>query len=224
MKLKTVGTQATLDGGIKEVKRNDFPIPFSELRKLAESEEREECRNCGTEKPKRKMLIGMQTYSTPWRDEPDQPRYFCSERCEEVYLFEPDFAFFACEVCYRLVCEQNPSNGWMVQYRIVNECEQICLRCYEEDMLQNGQPDSDFDGGSIHGGMFFNYGNHELDDAGYECLLDHKFIGGGLDAGRFNQQARDYIEQGYQLVTAFERMAIGGLEGTVSLYGKRRES
>lgn len=65
-------------------------------------------------------------------------------------------------------------------------------------------------------------GNSELVEAGYE-RLDEAFIGCGDEAGDYNRKARDYMEQGYQLVTAFESMATGGLEGSIELWGKLAE-
>ena len=59
-------------------------------------------------------------------------RYFkFHDSCKELIFERGDFNYFYCEGCGRIVCEQNPSNGWHVQYRIIGG-EQFCLKCYEE--------------------------------------------------------------------------------------------
>lgn len=227
-----------LDGGSIPIYLNRFDLPVSELRSIVEEQRkaRGDCNLCLEQIPRGSTGVWQDSwlvrdgvtplwrdwvYHTPWEDNPHEIR-FCSENCEEEYLHSGDFSYFYCEGCNREVCEQNPRNGWMIQYRITNDSEQVCLRCYEEDILKNGQPDEDYEGDKINGGMFFSYGNLEPLRADYETLLEDFFIGSSQAAAEYNKMARDYINQGYQLITCYERLAIGGLEGTITLMGKRR--
>lgn len=69
----------------------------------------------------------MSLYHTPWDDEPTE-HYFCSEECQGKYFHENDFQYFTCDHCGRLICKQNPSNGWHIQVREWGNCR-ICLKC-----------------------------------------------------------------------------------------------
>lgn len=224
MRVITYGQQLGLDGPSVPVGRLQFERSLDELRLLVDAFSMA-CEFCGRKRMERHCMGPVELFDTPW---PDTGRlaYYCSDECFEKDSSSSgwsDFGYFSCEHCYRLVCERNPANGYMGQYRIVDECDQICLRCYEESLLESGQPDEDYDSDVIKGGMFFNRGNPELEGAGYECLIPERRIAGGPDVDRWNTEAREHIAKGYQLVTAFESMGIGGGEGYISLYGKHRE-
>jgi hypothetical protein len=102
--------------------------------------------------------VYAELFDTPWEDK-GREAWFCGDECEHLYRFSGDFEYPECDSCGRAVCTQNPSNGWHVQYRDHSELGRICLRCYEREILENGQPRADFRGSSIEGGMFFSYGN-----------------------------------------------------------------
>jgi len=106
-------------------------------------------------------------YDTPWEDEPRKV-FFHSDECEEAYCSSGSFDYIDCERCGRRVCQQNPANGWMNQFRDHVELGYVCLRCYQDEILQNGQPREDFIGNQVRGGIFFPYGNAEAKDAGFE--------------------------------------------------------
>lgn len=232
MRLQTYGQQLPMEGQESApVKRNVFDRPFGDIRLIVEQAQRP-CDFCGKARlPRQRPYANtgrtgrgfMERYNSPWDDAPDV-EFYCSEECRDQSEDSgwSDFFWEYCDGCNRYICYRNPSNGWMGQFRMVNDCELVCLRCYEESVLADGQPEEDFTGDVIKGGMFFNRGNPELVDAGYECLKE-AFIGGGDAALAYNQEACRYIEQGYQLVTAFESMAIGGMEGSIELWGKRKE-
>lgn len=146
-----------------------------------------------------------------------QYRYSWRDSCEELLTDSSwaDFRFFTCDGCGRMICEQAPENGWHSQYRIVNDCAQICLRCYEEDLLENGTPREDFEAGKLPG-MFFS----SVDLQDWELVVDDAYIRGKDDARRVCDAAIAKIDAGYKCLVDYEHMAIGGLEGYVSLYAK----
>lgn len=190
-----------------------------------------ECSECGTWKPKRQMTE-LDLYDHPFDDE-SRHIYICDDIAGEYsggynHCFERlfdhswgDFRYFTCEGCQRVICEQNPSNGWMTQYRMVDD-DQICLRCYERDILENGMPREQFAEGSI-GGMFFSGDNHEPLGAGYEQVLHREYITGSQSARVFCDKAMELIDSGHKVVVGFESMGIGGSEGYVSLFAKKDE-
>ena len=69
--------------------------------------------------------------------------------------------------------------------------------------------------------MFFSYGNPEPQAEGYEPLGD-RFVGRDSQAEAVRIEILNLIDTGYQVVIGYERMAIGGLEGAISLHSKRK--
>ncbi|MBU0514624.1 MAG: hypothetical protein KJ621_07615 [Proteobacteria bacterium] len=179
-----------------------------------------DCYLCG-EKPARKSETRW-VYETPWQEE-EVPKHFCSEECADIYLYEEPFAYFWCDPCGREICQQNPRNGWQVQYRDLDG-ELVCLRCYEGHILENGVEREKLEAGQIPG-MFFSYGNPEPLDAGYEEIdgFSNFFVRTADQAEAFRSKALDLMDQGYRVVIGYERMAIGGLEGYVTLLAKRAD-
>lgn len=160
-----------------------------------------------------------EVYDSPFDTEPSTVAV-CGEACDEVFwTTDYDFAYWECDECQRLVCQRNPSNGWHEHFRFTEDGDQICLLCYQDAILANGHPRAAFERGSIPG-MFFSGDDREPLGAGYEKATT-EFIRGGDAAQAFCEQALRYIDDGYQVVVGYESMAIGGLEGTVSLFVKK---
>ena len=230
MQVLTVGQQATLDGEVVTVKRLKLDRSLGDLR-LIVNRAQVPCSWCDKlilPRMKGGYWLGRrwaEHYDSPWDDIPRVDLY-CSEECHEHSedSYWGSFTYQRCDSCERHIVERCPSNGWHEYFRYdMDTSEAICLRCYEESVLADGQPETDFDGdSSVKGGMFFDHGNPELVAVGYG-RLEEAFIQSGASALDYNAKARAYIEQGYQLVTAFESMAIGGLEGYIELWGKKKQ-
>ena len=197
---------------------------------MSKKQERVTCEECGLEGARGNMYK-LELYDTPWEDKPriayvhkklparlkrdDYLKYM--ESCEELVEDTgwADFRYFTCQVCYRQVCRQNPANGWHSQVRVVGD-EELCLKCYEEHILDNGVEREEFEEGHLPG-MFFSGDNHEPLDAGYECIMDNVFIG---DPKPVIAKALELIDRGHKVVIGYESMGIGGSEGAVSLFAK----
>lgn len=209
----------------------------SESVKKGQRQERVKCWECGIEGAI-SNFYKYELYDTPWDDTPriaylhkripaalkkDSPfKYIdsCSELLDDHSW--ADFRYFECVECQRMICEQNPRNGWHTQYRYWGEDgdgEQICLRCYEKEVLENGIPREKFENEQLPG-MFFSGDNSEPLDAGYEKEGTY-FVG---DATPVCAKALELIDSGHKVVVGYESMAIGGLEGTVSLFYKKEET
>jgi hypothetical protein len=143
--------------------------------------------------------------------------YKWHESCDELIYERGDFNYFVCTGCERIVCEQNPSNGWQVQYRTIGG-KQFCLKCYREEILENGVGREGFEEGHLEG-MFFNSGNPEPLEAGYvvDERVHNKRVVDGKEVCKI---ALDYIDNGQKVIIGYESMAIGGLEGYVTLFHK----
>ena len=191
-----------------------------------------ECHECGSRKFKSR-LYRTEVYDTPWEDTPNtiyhckvMPKfmkrdynYDWRESCLELLddTSWADFRYFHCPCCGRYVCEQNPRNGWHSQYRMLHD-EQICLKCYEEHILAHGIDREELGDGHLPG-MFFSGDNSEPLDAGYHIVppfYDYR-VG---DPEPIIARALELIDSGQQVIIGYERLAIGGLEGYVTLFAK----
>jgi hypothetical protein len=160
-------------------------------------------------------------YDTPWQER-DSLKTFCSEECADIYMYQDDFSYFYCDPCEREICEQNPANGWHIQYRWVDD-GQICLRCYQDRILDEGMgfERQKLERGEIPG-MFFSYGNLEPMEAGYEEVpgfTDYR-VDSEERADAFRKKALELLDQGRKVVIGYERFAYGGGEGYVTLMAK----
>ncbi|MCW4050398.1 MAG: hypothetical protein NWE89_11760, partial [Candidatus Bathyarchaeota archaeon] len=144
----------------------DMVNPVAEITELYYPEKAETvtCYHCDLEVVKGKALK-VELYDTPFDSAPDTV-YFCSTLCYEAQIgnvYSKDFRYFTCPVCEREICEQNPANGWHVQYRVYQD-EQICNKCYEQICFEQGVDRKYFKDGTVHG-LFFN--DSDLTEHGY---------------------------------------------------------
>jgi len=192
------------------------------------------CEECGEMKDIRAMYI-HELFDTPW-DDKSRIAYLCktapkkirerhyAHSCEDLLSDSSwgDFRYFVCEDCGREICEQNPSNGWHTQVRVVDDCIQLCLKCYEVMILRDGISRETLEEGKLPG-MFFSGNNSELTETGFECIEYYVYIRGTADAKALCAKALTLVDT-HIVLFAYESMAIGGLEGYVSLYAKPREN
>ncbi len=144
--------------------------------------------------------------------------------CEEALYDEhwADFRYFDCPICQRTIVRQCPRNGWHSYVRDYDD-EEICLGCYERIIIKDGIARERFEAGKLDG-MFFN--EQDLIDAGYEIVSDMEnfFVRTKCDVERYCSAAIEYIDDGYLVVTEYEHMAIGGLEGYQTMWIKRKDN
>ena len=97
----------------------------------------------------------------------------------------------------------------------------VCLKCYEDLIIENGVERDKLEKGQIPG-MFFSYGNLEPLHAGYREVegFTNFFISCQWDSDRFRKKALELMDEGKRVVIGYERMAIGGDEGYVTLMEK----
>jgi len=182
-----------------------------------------ECKNCGKKTLIKKGFRSEPAYGTPW-DEEGERLPFCSDDCMQEYFFgDHDFKYFHCDKCHRLVCEQNPRNGWHTQYRDLehDHYERVCLECYEEIIVAEGIPKKSFEDQRL-AGMFFNTG--EVPE-GYKIVpgFENYFIRSEESIKRYCFKAIELIDQGHKVVTGYESLGLGGGEGYVTMFAKGGE-
>ena len=112
----------------------------------------------------------------------------------------------------------------MTQYR-EHFGDQLCLKCYEEMILENGIDREYFEEGKLNG-MFFSGDNHEPLDAGYEIdeRVNDKLIRGSEDAKFVCKIALEYIDAGGKVIIGYEGMSTFGGEGYITLFHKTVKS
>jgi hypothetical protein len=193
--------------------------------------ERKYCYECGKPIKGKENFTTLEVYDSPWGQPKEihlhtrnELRENYSISCEQALYDEhwSDFRFFQCSICNRIIIRQNPNNGW---HSYVRETENgdLCLRCWEEEIYQNGLPREVFEGGQIPG-MFYNRGG--LKDHGFEEVpgFDNFPITSGFKARAFCDAAIRVIDEGCLVAVDYERMAIGGLEGFVTMWAKKNVS
>jgi len=196
-----------------------------------------ECHECGDVKSIRAMYQ-YQVYNHPFDETPitihvcknatwakKDTRYGWLQSCEELLTDHSwaDFRYFTCYSCDRMICEQAPENGWHSQYRMVDDEFQICLKCYQEQLFSEGVSREQFEDGVLPG-MFFDSG--EVRAEGFEEVIgfDYVRVAGKQDAYRVCNKGIELIDAGHVVLVEYERMAIGGLEGYVTLWSKQKEN
>lgn len=224
--------QGTLEGGkVARPVRYRFTVPLAEIRAALESPDAPRCWVCarpGIVCDSPAGLREVEVYDSPWEEESTTVyvhdghvgyRQSCMETLHDSSL--TDFGYEYCEACYRDIIVRCPSNGWHEYFRY-DEDGAICLRCYEEDIFANGLPREKFLAGQIPG-MFCNPA--ELREHGFELVegYENVCIQGQEDADGFGAAAIRLIDSGHAVAVDYERMAIGGLEGYVSLYARKEE-
>jgi len=200
-----------------------------ELPMLPTSDKTAKCEEFGIVCFEEDMIL-RDMWSRPFDSAPEETNFSCYHAydCMIGGVYSKDFRYFTCECCNRTICEQNPSNGWHVQYRIVNECEQICLKCYEEDLFKNGVDLDEVLEKETIPGMFFN--TSDLEREGFSILkgMDGVMVGSGYsnysDPKNFFNKIRGMYEELKDKIVIFEydTMAIGGMGGYVTVYCKNR--
>jgi len=179
----------------------------------------------------KKNGVKVQLYDYPHQDnyrevwvhsgmEESENEYGCT--CYDL-LFDPDWAdfrYFECQKCLRIVCRQSPGNGWHVQVRETEDGE-ICLRCYEKQLLENGVSREKFENKTLPG-MFFSFGNSELLIAGWDGVrgFQNYYVNSQEKIKTICDEAMALIDKGQKVIVAYESMGIGGGEGYVSLFSK----
>lgn len=153
-------------------------------------------------------------YDSPF-DESGDDKQFCSEDCQQSY----EESTFYCDSCNRYI---ERSNGHLSHIRDYYG-ELICLRCYEEIILEEGVSREDFEKQRLSG-MFFNHGNPEPISVGWFEVsgMDYEFVSENSPSlKRYCQVAMELIDAGFKVLNAYEHLSIMGGEGYVTLMAKR---
>lgn len=200
---------------------NDLCVPC----RLDRDEEREECTGC-EEQTFVNDNYKEWMYFSPFDDEERETGDVYCQTCLDSGNDDPDGQKFYCDGCNRSIASDT---GHMYNYRILNDCEMVCLKCISEELLAGGIAglnDEDlledvFEARNVFG-IFFNVG--ELESEGWtadELWNDRKTETRNLE--ELGKRCREHHEAGRAFIIEFERMSIMGDEGYITLRTKRFE-
>lgn len=132
-----------------------------------------------------------------------------------------DFRYFTCDHCGRLVSRQCGFNGWRSYVKNVDD-EEWCIKCYQEDRLENGEPREIFEEGRLPGDF---YSDADLEKSGWAAVVgfSNYHVNGRDRAKIVCGAALNLMDQGLKVLVNYDSMAQGGGEGFVSLYTKKGE-
>ena len=186
-----------------------------------------ECHECGKRFKKGESKQILKIYDSPWADEPrviavhdqnDDDRHgSCLDKLTDTSW--GDFRYFLCDCCNRLIIQQCPDNGWRSYYKMTDAGEQVCVRCWQENILENGHEDKEFESGHVPGDFY-----NEQDLSSHDWVLvqgmSHEHITGAESAKKFCDRALELVRDGMKVLINYDSMGIGGSEGYVSLFYK----
>lgn len=195
----------------------------------------EQCRTCRAEDEDAVVCDACETeflegdvypesyYFTPFdSEESDTGSHYC-QSCLDHGDNDPDGQVFYCDGCSRNIASDN---GRMSYYRILNECEQVCLRCITEDLKAGGVAglnDDDLLADVLAGrklfAVFFNVG--ELEAEGWQAVDGwHETCINATDLTGVAAAIRTIHEAGDLFIVEIERMSIIGDEGYITIRRK----
>jgi hypothetical protein len=202
----------------------DYKTPFTELKK---------CYECGEsfhkdETLKSGKVVTLKIFNDPWASSPCTVRVHsannegqhgtCLDKLTDTSW--ADFRYFLCdECCNRLIISQCPSNGWRSYKQIDNAGRDICVKCYQDNILENGHDADDLKRNNIPGD-FYNESDISINNWSLVQGMSDCRIAGSESAENFMAKARELAAVGNKVLINYGAMGIGGGEGYVSLYIK----
>lgn len=179
---------------------------------------RKHCHQCGENiNPRKKESFAeLEIFDDPWLDKPSIVRVHVGNEdeygsdCLDV-LFDTsyaDFRYFKCAECGRIIIRQCPYNGWR-SYCMCVDGEEVCVRCVQKKILKEGCDENLI-------GDFYSYS--ELSKNGW-TELESVFINSSQRMEAMKARCLGLMKSQKVLIN-YESMAIGGSEGTVSIWTK----
>lgn len=162
-------------------------------------------------------------YTTPWAEKPEL-HHFCGRGCA-VEAQQGDLCFDICDRCGKAIrTTSNTAQGEILNFRTYSLWEEtICLNCYHEEILLNGQLLTDFtDRPIISGGMFFDEHFTSPENAGYKKFT-LAILNTPEDILEYNRLARSLVGNGYAVITNYETFKTNREPARVSMCVKKIE-
>ena len=183
------------------------------------------CHECGKGFRTGQEKATLDIYDDPWAMTPcivrvhtenDNGHGSCLDKMTDTSW--ADFRYFECQKCERLIVRQCLDNGWRSYVKTLDD-EEVCVRCYQEFRLEEGEPADAFEAGKIPGDF---YSDSDLSISGWGLVPGYHgvHITGEERVKHFCRQALKLLRKGHKILVNYDSMGIGGSEGYVSLFVK----
>jgi hypothetical protein len=109
-----------------------------------------ECHECGEKFKRGEKKTNVHVYDDPFAVQPriiavhtenEDAHGTCLDKMTDSSW--ADFRYQECPRCERLVITQCPSNGWRGYFKLYGD-EEICIKCYQDIILEEGHAAEDF--------------------------------------------------------------------------------
>lgn len=185
----------------------------------------------------KELTYRVEMFNTPYSE--SHTEYFCgwfAYDCRKGGVYSKDFQWVDCPCCQRTICEQNPSNGWMVQFRHINIADAdyddenyVCSECFETTVMREGiDLETVIEKNSLVGSWFTD---GELEEYGYVKVegMQELTIGSGRFSYKDPQLFFDLLKsrknagefENHTVLFQYDSMAIGGLGGAISVWKRQ---
>jgi hypothetical protein len=183
------------------------------------------CHECGEKIARGQAKTELKIYDDPWATKPCTVRVHTGNDEGDEDCFDKltdkswaSFRYQECPVCERMIVSQHLDNGWRSFFKTVDG-EEICIKCYQESRLEDGDPVEAFTGESPMGD-FFNPSDISAHDWALVPGYHGHFINSKKSSEKFRETALNLIQNGNKVLVDWGAQAYGGGEGYYSLYVK----
>ena len=162
---------------------------------------KKECHQCGETFRKGEKKMGLTIFDSPWQKDGSTVCVHTGNDdgkhgdCLDMLLDTSwrDFRYFACAACHRTIIRQCPSNGWR-SYVKERDGKEICVKCYQDQVLANGEIIEAFEDGRIPGDF---YNEWDIKSNGWKPIdkLGNFFFSGSEGAKRFCDSAIGWLRR-----------------------------
>lgn len=183
------------------------------------------CHECGEPIKRGQAKTELKIFNDPWATTPCTVRVHTGNDDGDGDCFDKltdtswaSFRYQECPICERMIVSQHLDNGWRSFFKTVDG-EEICIKCYQDIVLEDGHGTEPFEAGKIPGD-FFNSSSLSAHGWAQVSGFHGFFINGGDSAKRFCSQAQKLIKEGHRVLVDYGSMGIGGGEGYVTMMVK----
>lgn len=169
----------------------------------------------------KELMVEFETYDTPYSEEPEIRYYISYDGIDGLMgrIYSRDFAYFECEKCGRVICEQNPSNGYMVQFKWIEDLDgKVCNSCYEKQLLEIGSSRKKLENYELDGLFLDNEDLYEFE----ELTNIPSFVNSG-NLKHVCELILATVKPEEVFLIQYNTLAITGSEGYITVYKKKKE-
>lgn len=169
----------------------------------------------------KELMVEFETYDTPYSEEPEIRYYISYDGIDGLMgrIYSRDFAYFECEKCGRVICEQNPNNGYHVQFKWIEDLDgKVCNSCYEKQLLDIGSSRKKLENYELDG-LFLD--NEDLYE--FEELKNIPSFVNSENLKHVCELILETVKPEEVFLIQYNALGLGGGEGYITVYKKKKE-